>query len=88
MKYLKFSTDKLIEECNFKDDLTAKKYGESNRTLKTICSDNVNKLSFAHLNISSIKNKFEFLAMQVKCKIDILIIFNYILMNVFQQGIF
>ena len=47
-----------VEECNFKDDLTAKKYNECNITLKTIRSDNTNKLIFAHLNINSIRNKF------------------------------
>ena len=59
MEYLKYSVEKLmevnananVEECNFKDDLT-----ECNITLKTLRSDNVNKLTFAHLNISSIRN--------------------------------
>ena len=37
-------------------------------------SDNVNKLVFAHLNMNSIRNKLEFLATQVKSKIDILMI--------------
>ena len=68
------NSDTNVEECNFKDDLTAKTYDECNLTLKTIRSDNVNKLSFAHLNINSIRNKFEFLSTQVKGKIDILII--------------
>ena len=63
-----------MEECNFKDDLTAKKYNECNITLKTIRCDNVNNLIFAHLNINSIRNKSEFLATQVKGKIDILMI--------------
>ena len=73
MKYLKFSIDKLmrnsnanVEEWNFKDDHNIKKYDECNITLKTIRSDNVNKLIFAHLSINSIRNKFEFLATQVK----------------------
>ena len=43
MKYLKFSIDNRgnakanFEECNFKDDLTAKKCDDCNITLKTIC---------------------------------------------------
>ena len=37
-------------------------------------SDNPNKLVFAHLNINSFRKKFEFLAPQVKGKIDILMI--------------
>ena len=32
------------EKCNFEDDLTAKKYNVYNTTLKTIPSDNINKL--------------------------------------------
>ena len=47
-----------VQERNFKDDLTAKTYDECNITLKTIRSDNVNKLTFAHLNVNSIRNKF------------------------------
>ena len=35
-----------VEECNFKDDLTAKKYDECNITLEIIRSDNANKLIF------------------------------------------
>ena len=57
--------------------LLPKKYDECNITLKTIRSDNVNKLIFAHLNINSIRNKFEFLAMLVKGEIDILIYDRY-----------
>ena len=63
-----------VEEFNFIDNLTAKKYDECNMMLKTIRSNNVNKLIFAHLNESSIRNKSEFLATQVKGKIHILMI--------------
>ena len=63
-----------IEECNFKYDLTAKKYDKCNMTLKTILSCNINKLIFAHLNTNSLRNKFKFLATQVKGKIYILLI--------------
>ena len=55
-----------VEEWDFKDDHTIKKYDECNITLKTIRSDNVNRLIFARLSINSIINKFEFLATQVK----------------------
>ena len=51
-----------VEECTFKADLTVKKYDGCNVALKTISSDNVNKLIFAHSNISSIRNEFEVLA--------------------------
>ena len=77
-----------VVERSFKDDLTAKKYDECNITLKTIRSDNVNKLILAHLNINSIRNKFEFLAMQVKGKIDILIISGTKIDESFPKGNF
>ena len=67
----KSNSNAYAEECNFKDDLTAKKYYECHITLKTIPSDNVNKLIFAHLNINYTRNKFGFLVTQVKGKIDI-----------------
>ena len=41
---------------------------------ETYTRDYVNKLNFAHLNINSVRNKFEFSAMQVKRKIDIFVI--------------
>ena len=61
-----------VVEYNSKDDLTAKKYNECNVTMKTIHSDNVNKLIFAHLNINPIRNKFKFLAKQFKGNRDII----------------
>ena len=54
--------------------LLPKKYDECNITLKTIRSDNVNKLIFTRLNINSIREKIRFLTTQVKGKIDILMI--------------
>ena len=93
MKYLKFCIDKLIEVIqtllsNFKDDLTVKKYDECNITLETIRSDNANKLIFAHLNINSIKNKFEFLATQVQGKINIFMISETKIDESFPKGNF
>ena len=52
--------------------LLPKNVMSANITLKTIHSDNANKLIFAHLNINYIRNKSEFLATQVKGKIDVL----------------
>ena len=45
-----------------------------NRILKSIRSDNVDKLLFAHLYRNFIRSKFELLKEQVKCNIDILMI--------------
>ena len=36
--------------------------------------DNLNKLIFAHLNINSIRNKFELLSKQIKGNVDVLMI--------------
>ena len=77
-----------VKECNFKDYLTAKKYDEYNITLKTISNDDVNKLIFSHLNINSIRNKFEYLATQVKGKIDILMVSETKINESFPKGNF
>ena len=46
----------------------------TNSSLQTIRKDNLNKLIFAHLNINSIRNKFDSLADIIKDNIDILMI--------------
>ena len=42
--------------------------------LKGLCLKNVNKLIIAHLNINSLRDKFEFLIFQTKDNIDVLMI--------------
>ena len=42
--------------------------------LKALRSDNSDKLVFTHVNINSIKNKFEFLSTHVKSNIDVLMV--------------
>ena len=42
--------------------------------LKYIRLDNLNKLVIAHLNINSIRNKFDFLVEKIKGNVDILMI--------------
>ena len=42
--------------------------------MKTLRSDNSNKLIFAHININSIRSKFEFLSTKVKGNIDVFIV--------------
>ena len=97
MKYLKLSIDKLIEVIQtlmLKSVILkmilppAKNYNECNITLKTMRRDNTNKLIFAHLNIYSIMNKFEFLATQVKGKIDALMISETKIDESFPKGNF
>ena len=68
--------------------LLPKKYDECNITLKTIRSDNTNKQIFARLNINSVRNKFEFLATQVKGKTDILMISKTKIDESFPKGNF
>ena len=48
----------------------------------------MNKLILAHLNVNSIRNKFEFLAEQIKGKIDILMISETKIDERFPQGNF
>ena len=59
-----------------------------NITPKTIPSDNLNKLIFANLNISSIRNKLGFLATQVKGKIYVLMISGTKIDEIFPEGNF
>ena len=46
----------------------------TNADLKSLRIRNLNKIVVGHLNINSIRNKFDFLAHQVKGNIDILMI--------------
>lgn len=46
----------------------------SNTTLRSIRSENNRKLDFAHLNINSIWNEFEFLDEQMKGNVDVSVI--------------
>ena len=48
------------EECISNLTLKGQKIIDCKSTLKTIGGDNLNKFTFAHLNINSIRNKFEF----------------------------
>ena len=45
-------------------------------TLKSMRNDNVNKLIFYHLDINSIRKRFELLKDRIKDNIDILMIFE------------
>ena len=47
---------------------------DCNNTLKSLRKDNLNKLIFVHLNINSIRNKFELLSEQSKGNVDVLMI--------------
>ena len=47
---------------------------DCNNTLKSLRKDNLNKVIFVHLNINSIRNKFELLSEQSKGNLDVLMI--------------
>ena len=58
-------------------------------TLKSMHSDNVNELIFYHLDINSIRKRFELLKEHIKDNIDILMIFERKLRHiVFSQNQF
>ena len=61
-----------VDEC-LSDNLEKAKTS-TNSSLQTIPKDNLNKLIFAHVNINSIRNKFDSLADIIKDNIDILMI--------------
>ena len=60
----------------------------TNIDLKTLCIRNWNKIVVGHLNINSIRNKFNFLARQVGGSIDILMISETKLDESFPPGQF
>ena len=61
-----------VNDC-LSDTLKKAKSG-TNSSLQNKRIDNLNKLIFAHLNINSIRNKFDSLADVIKYNIDILMI--------------
>ena len=58
------------------------------KALKDICISNMNKLIFGHLNINSLRNKFDLLSEEVKGSIDILMVSETKLDGSFPEGQF
>ena len=58
------------------------------RTLRNIRISNVNRLVFGHLNINSLKTKFDFLCEQIKVSIDVFMISDSKLDDSFPHGQF
>ena len=56
--------------------------------LKNICNSNVNKLTFGHLNINYLRNKFDQLTEMVKGFVDIFLISESKLDDSFPEGQF
>ena len=50
------------------------KVTDGNRVLKSLSCNNLNKLVFAHMNINSIRNKFELLSDEVRDNADVLMV--------------
>ena len=59
-----------------------------NKDLKSVRLKNLNKIIVGHLNVNSIRNKFDFLAPQVQGIIDILMISETKLDESFRPGQF
>ena len=56
------------------------------KSLKNIRNTNINKLIFGHLNINSLRNKFDILSEQVKGSIDIFMVSETKLDGSFPEG--
>ena len=56
--------------------------------MKSIHRENTNKLVFAHININSLRNKFELIVDQVKGNIDVLVISEIKIEDSFSLGNF
>ena len=65
-----------------------KKIFTETNNLKSIRKSNLNRLIFAHLNINSIRNKFEFLAKDLASNVDLLMISETKIDNSFPKGQF
>ena len=55
---------------------------------KEKCKDNLDKLIFVHLNINSIRNKFDFLSEQNRSNVDVLLVSETKIDDSFPQGRF
>ena len=76
------------EGCKSKFSLEDKKRIDTKTILKSIRQEHTNKLVFAHININSLRNKFELLVDQVKWNIGVLMISETKIDNSFPLGNF
>ena len=68
----KNNTGFTVEEYNSDETSVDQKVTDGNRVLKSLCCNNLNRLVFPHLNINSIRNKFELLSEQIRGNVDVL----------------
>ena len=66
----------------------SKNFWTETNHLKSLRKSNLNRLIFAHLNINSIRNKFEFLAKDLASSVDLLMISETKIDNSFPKGQF
>ena len=76
----------LVTDNDCLSDSLEKAKSDTNSTLQTIRKNNLNKLTFPHLNINPIRNKFDSLADVIKDNIDILMISECKVDNSFLNG--
>ena len=65
---------KKFDLCDSDESLDAESATDCKTFLKPLRTSNPDKLVFAHLNINSIRNKFEMLSDQIKGNIDVLLV--------------
>ena len=63
-------------------------HSDVKKSLKNIRNTNINNLIFGHLNINSLRNKFDILSEQVKGSIDIFMVSETKLDDSFPEGQF
>ena len=83
----KSKRDSFKEENSASDDSTVLQ-SDVKECLKNICISNINKLIFGHLNVNSIRSKFDILDEQIKGSIDISMVSERRLHDSFPEGQF
>ena len=82
------SLSKQFDVCGSDESLDAESATDCKKFLKSLRTSNPNKPVFAHLNINSIRNKFEMPSDQVKGNIDVLLVSKTKIDDNFPIGIF
>ena len=65
---------KQFDVCDSDESLDAESTTDCKKFLKSLRTSNPDKLVFSHLNINSIRNKFEMLSDQIKGNIEVLVV--------------
>ena len=79
---------KQFDVCDSDESLDAESATDCKRFLKSLRTCNPDKFVFAHLNINSIRNKFEMLSDQIKGNIDVLLVSEIKIDDSFRIGSF